>query len=61
MNVIYRRRRKEDLWQRDDLVSTGKEISDEFISTTDERGREDDAQLKVLFYLFNLILIFRSK
>ncbi|KAF7635712.1 hypothetical protein Mgra_00004804 [Meloidogyne graminicola] len=47
MNVIYRRRRKEDLWQRDDLVSTGKEISDEFISTTDERGREDDAQLKV--------------
>ncbi|CAK5108619.1 unnamed protein product [Meloidogyne enterolobii] len=47
MNVIYRRRHKEDFWQRDDLVGTGKAISDEILSNVATRGGEDDAQLKV--------------
>ena len=47
MNVIYRRKHKEDFWQRDDLFSTGREISDEILSGAGTRGGEDDAQLKV--------------
>ena len=52
MNVIYRRRHKEDFWQRDDLVGTGKEISDEILNNVATRGGEDDAQLKVFLKFF---------